>query len=85
MTDSKYYAELGKIRASRLNEIIHAVNCKVPKNKIGLKGEVEKRFYNGLINQANSHVKKHGFWPTFDMYEIESDDPRLDIYGGSEV
>lgn len=80
MTDSKYYAELGKIRASRLNEIINGVNCKVPKIQLSLKGEVENRFYKGLIEQANAHVKKHGFWPTFDMMEVESDDPRLDIY-----
>lgn len=80
MANNKYYQELAKIKSSRLNQIIHAVNCKVPENEIGLKGETEKQFYDNLIKQANEHVKKHGFWPVFEMCEIESDDPVLDIY-----
>ena len=75
-----YYSELSKMKASRLNQITHAVNCKVPKEEIGLKNEVEETYYNSLIAQANEHVKQHGFWPTFDMDEIETDDPALDIY-----
>lgn len=80
MANNKYFQELAKIRSSRLNQIIYAVNCKVPENEIGLKGETEKQFYDNLIKQANEHVKKHGFWPVFAMNEIESDDPALDIY-----
>ena len=80
MDNNKYYIELAKIRGSRKNEIIYAVNCKLPENEIGLKGEVEKQFYDNLIKQANDHVKKYGDWPVFEMYEIESDDPVLDIY-----
>ena len=80
MDDKKFYAEFSKIRASRLNQITYAVNCKVPKNEIGLKNEVEEEYYNRLIAQAEAHVKKFGDWPTFEMAEIETDDPVLDIY-----
>lgn len=80
MTDREYYAALSKIKGSRLNQIIHAVNCKMPKNEINLDGEVEERFYSNLIKEAEAHVKKHGFYPTFEVGEIETDDPVLDIY-----
>lgn len=80
MDEKKFISKLGKIRSSRLNQIIYAVNCKVPEKEIGLNGEVEKMFYDSLIEQANEHVKKHGFWPVFEMCEIETDDPVLDIY-----
>lgn len=80
MNEKEYLRELGNIKASRLNEIISAVNAKMPKAKAGLKTDVEKMFYERLMKEAKEHEKKYGFWPTFDMTEIESDDPRLDIY-----
>lgn len=80
MTEKEYYKELGKIRGSRLNKIIYAVNCKVDKSEIELETEVESMFYDSLVSQADEHMKKYGFYPTFDMFEIESDDPVLDIY-----
>ena len=80
MDEKEYYSELGKIRGSRLNKIISAVNAKVPEEKIGLVSEVGKWFYDSLITQANEHVGKYGFWPVFDLCEIETDDPILDIY-----
>ena len=80
MDEKEYYREIGKIRTSRLNEIINAVNCKVKKLYIGLKNEVEERFYENLIEEANEHLEKYGSWPVFEMDEIEYDDPVLDIY-----
>lgn len=80
MDEKKYISELCKIKTSRLNQIIRAVNYKVPEEEIGLDGEVEKQFYDNLIKQANDHVKKYGFWPVFEMGEVEYDDPILDIY-----
>ena len=43
-------------------------------------GEVEERYYAGLIRQAEDHVKEYGNWPVFEMGEIDYDDPVLDIY-----
>lgn len=80
MDQKEYYQELLKIRASRINQITNAVNCKVPKEEIGLKSEVEEMYYDSLITQVNEHLKKYGSYPIFEMEEIESDDPCLDIY-----
>lgn len=80
MEDAKYMSELRKIKGSRLNEIIRAVNLKASKDEAKLEGEVEEKFYDNLATQAQEHEKKYGKWPVFDMVEIESDDPKLDIY-----
>ena len=80
MTEKEYFKKLGEIRASRKNEILVAVNCKLPKEKAGLKTEVEKMFYERSWKDAVAHEKKYGFWPTFEMCEIDYDDPCLDIY-----
>lgn len=85
MTEKEYFVQLGKLRESRKNEIISAVNRKVPKEKAGLKTEVEKLFYKRLMKEATAHEKKYGKWPTFEMCEVESDDPRLDIYNEAPV
>jgi len=80
VTEQEYNRKLGEIRSSRLNIIIDAVNRKTPESEVGLNGEVEKMFYANLVKEANEHVKKYGDWPVFEMCEIESDDPCLDIY-----
>lgn len=80
MDYNKYLRELGKIPGSRLNVIVRAVNSKLPKDQIELNSEVEDMFFDRLMKEANAHVKKYGDWPVFDMFEIESDDPILDIY-----
>lgn len=80
MSDKEYFKALSKIPASRLNEITRAVNEKTPKAKAGLKGEVESKFYDNLWKQAMAVQKKFGDWPVFEMAEIESEDPKLDIY-----
>ena len=80
MSDKEYFRELGKISAIRLNEITRAVNSKVPKSQAGLNGEIESRYYDSLWKEAMEIQKKYGDWPVFEMEEIESDDPALDIY-----
>lgn len=83
MNEKKFLTEFRKMRGSRINDIIHAVNFKIPKAEAGLKNEVERRYYDNLTKEAQNHEKEYGFWPAFDMVEIETDDPRLDIYSGS--
>lgn len=68
------------MRSSRKNEIIYQVNCRVPKEEIGLKNEEEVKFYNSLIKQAEEMKERWGEYPVFEMCEIETDDPKLDIY-----
>lgn len=80
MNEQEYLKKLASVKASRINAITHAVNCKLPEKEIGLKDEVEKMYYDRLVKQAKEHEKKHGFWPVFSMQEIETDDPKLDIY-----
>lgn len=80
MSDKEYMGALSKVPASRLNEITSAVNSKTPKAKAGLKNEVERRYYDGLWKEAMDVQKKHGIWPVFEMAELESEDPALDIY-----
>ena len=85
MTEKKYLTELAAMRGSRKNEIIAAVNRKVSSKDAGLKTEVERTFYARLWKEAAAHEKKYGKWPVFDMCEIETDDPRLDIYSSEPV
>lgn len=80
MTEKDYLVKLGEVPGSRKNEIISAVNRKVPKKEAGLKTEVEKTFFERLWKEATAHEKKYGKWPVFEMCEIETNDPRLDIY-----
>ena len=68
---------------SRKNDIIHAVNSKTPKEKAGLKNAEEREYFDTLMKEAEEHEGKYGFWPTFEMGEMEYDDPRLDIYSES--
>ena len=67
-------------RASRRNEIAHAVNCKVSAEELGLKNKFEKAWHEYLWKTAELHNERYGDWPVFEMEEIESDDPKLDIY-----
>lgn len=80
MSENEYFKALCGARASRLNEITEAVNRKVPKDEAGLNEEFEEMYYDRLWKEAEAHAKKHGFWPTFEMDEIDTDDPVLDIY-----
>ena len=80
MDKKKYDKELMTLPGSRWNDIIRAVNSKIPKEEAGIANEVESQLYDSLWKEAEEHVKKWGDWPVFDMVEIESDDPALDIY-----
>lgn len=80
MSDKEYLKALGKIPASRLNEIASAVIDKTPKAKAGLKNEVESKFFDNLWKQAMDTQTTYGEWPVYEMSEIESEDPKLDIY-----
>lgn len=82
MTEKEYLVKLSAVRESRKNDIISAVNRKVPKKEAGLKTEVERVFYDRLWREATAHEKKYGKWPVFEMCEVETNDPRLDIYSG---
>lgn len=72
---------MDNIPMRRMNQIIDAVNRRYPKEAIGVKPGDEERYYNGFWAEAQAHVDKYGFWPTFEMGEIESEDPVLGIYG----
>lgn len=85
MTEKEYLVKLSAMRGSRKNEIITAVNHKVPKKDAGLKTEVERIFYARLWKEAAAHEEKYGKWPVFDMCEIETDDPCMDIYSDPPV
>ena len=80
ITEKEYYRILGETRTSRLNDIIYAVSCRVPKEEAGLANTFESVFYDELTAEAQEHEKKYGCWPVFEIGEIEWDDPRLDIY-----
>ena len=75
-----YIEELGKIKTSRLNEIIVAFNKQQPKETLEL-SEVELVFYENLEREAQEHFDKYGFYPVFEVGEIEYDDEVLEIYG----
>lgn len=79
MKNKNYLTELGKKSAIRLNQITMAVNARAD---IDLKDNVEKQYHSNLMKEAKAHKKKYGEWPVFEMQEIESDDPALDIYSG---
>lgn len=80
MTEKEYLVKLSALRESRKNDIISAVNQKVPKKEAGLKTEVERVFFARLWREAVAHEKKYGKWPVFEVCEVETNDPRLDIY-----
>lgn len=59
--------------ARRRNAIAAAVNSKIPKEKAGLSGEFEAAYYELLWKEAQLHQEAYGFWPTFEVEEIEYD------------
>ena len=71
-------------RGSDKNDIARAVNAKVPAADAGLKDKHQKAYYDYLWKDAELHQEAYGFWPTFDMCEMESDDPRLDRYSDKD-
>ena len=68
------------IQTSRINRMLYAVSCQVPKDEFGQLTEQESECYDGFWKEAKAHQERYGFWPVFDIGEIEDDDPALDIY-----
>lgn len=69
------------IPTSRANAMADAVNRRISKEEAGIRSDGEAVWYDALWAEAEAHNAKYGFWPVFEMGEIESDDPVLDIYG----
>lgn len=84
MTEKEYMQALGEIPTSRLNKIIYAVNSRISKEEAGLQGEVEERFFEELVAEADAYEKRGGVRPFFTPGEIETEDPCLDIYNNKE-
>ena len=82
MSEKEYFKQLCNAKSSRLNQITAAVNKKVTKKAAGLHGEFEEMYFDRLMAEAKNHEKKYGKWPVFEMGEIESEDPVLNIYNG---
>lgn len=68
------------MKGSRMNDIIRMVNTKIPKEQAGLKTPEEEKFWDGLVAEAKMMEARTGKPVIFDNVEIETDDPRLDIY-----
>lgn len=80
MNEKEYLRELDKITTARKNMITRAVNAKETLEESGAVTEIEKLYYEHLFNEAVALEQKHGIWPVFEMWEIDYDDPILDIY-----
>ena len=80
MTENEKKNAIRELPGSRWNTIIDAVNKNIPKDKAGLRNEAEEDLYDNMKAEADAYEKRGGVRPVFDMVEIESDDPVLDIY-----
>lgn len=79
MEEKVYKEKLSSLPGSRWNHVIRAVNSKIPKEKAEL-DEVEAKLYDEMMAEADMYEKRGGVRPVFDVVEIETDDPVLDIY-----
>ena len=80
MAENEKKNAVRELPGSRWNAVISAVNNNVPKDKAGLLNEAEETLYDSIKAEADDLEKSGGVRPVFDMVEIESDDPALDIY-----
>lgn len=64
----------------QMESMIRAINDKVSVYDYVFRSPREREFYENVWNEAEAHEKKYGFWPCFELPEIDWDDPRLDIY-----
>ena len=80
MTENEKKNAVRELPGSRWNVIISAVNEGIAKDKAGLLNEAEEYLYDKIKADADDFEKRNGSRPVFDMVEIESDDPILDIY-----
>ena len=79
MTEDEYWKKFSEMNKNRRNAIVRLVNEGVPKEKAHL-NEVEERYYDSMIRQKEETEKKYGYTPTFELEELDYDDPVLDIY-----
>ena len=79
MTDKEYMKKLEEMDKNRRNAIVRLVNEGIPKERAQL-NDVEGRFYDGMIQQKEKCEKEYGYTPTFELEELDYDDPTLDIY-----
>ena len=79
MEEKVYREKLSSLPGSRWNHVIRAVNGKIPKEEVE-PNEVESKLYDEMMAEADKYEKRGGVRPVFDTVEIETDDPKLDIY-----
>lgn len=77
---SDYLVRLQEIPTMRRNEIYKMVSAQIPEEEMGLTSDIERELYADLMDQAKAHLDTYGFWPEFELEEIEYDNPALDIY-----
>lgn len=80
MKDDAMQIEFDKMSARERNKVIHAVNIGMSKEKAGLTKDVEKWYYDRLIEYGNEVKRDTGRFPEFEYQELDYDNPSLDIY-----
>ena len=71
MEEKEYLRKLSEISPRIKNSIITAVTCKRTDLEAYLESEVERMFYQHLWKEAEAHLEKYGFWPVFDLCELD--------------
>lgn len=64
------------------NRVAQMVSAKVTKEDADLKNLYEEQYFDSLVAEAEAHQIKYGFWPTFEMEELDYDD-FPDIYSNT--
>lgn len=59
------------LTAREWNRIICAVNNRQTAEEAGLQTEEERRHYRRIRNEAEALQNQYGFWPVFDLVELE--------------
>lgn len=59
------------LTARQWNRIICAVNKKETAEEAGLKTDAELLHYKNIWNEAEEFLVKYGYWPVFDLAELE--------------
>lgn len=81
MTEKEYWKAFGEMGPRRRNEVVRAVNAGMTKEQAGYKPDtVEALYYDSMIRQKEETEKEYGYTPTFELEELDWDDPVMDIY-----
>ena len=72
--------ELRRLSSRAMNRIIRHINSRSPKKTCDITNRAEEEFFDNVLDEAERHLEKYGFWPVFELCEIDYDDPILDIY-----